>query len=294
MFCHCRSARIDIKQYTVYYIQYTTFIKDTLTMNILIVDDEAPARRDLIKVLHRVVKDADVTEESDAAAALETCRKQDIDVLFLDIRMPQIDGLTLVQQVEKISPDTNIIIVTAYPEYSLEALRLFVSGYILKPAMEDEVRAALKHLRKPVREHKKVMPDGLYVQCFGNFEVFYDGTPLSFGRSQSKELFAYLIDRRGSSATNGECRAVLWEDAAIDSNRQRDYFHHIWADLKSTLTQLGCGDVLLQKRNSYAIDTNKVRCDYYEWIASGQPSDISHEYMRQYSWAEGRLFNKSL
>ncbi len=254
-------------------------------MNILIVDDEAAARRDLENVLNRVTDGASILQASNAADAMTACRSDNIDVAFLDIRMPGTDGLKLAEELTKISPDINIIMVTAYPEHALEAHRLYVSGYILKPAMEDEVREALGHLRIPVKEETP----GIHVQCFGNFEVFYQGKPLKFKRSQSKELFAYLIDRRGASVTNAECCAVLWGDTADGSSKQRDYFHHIWGDLKDTLTQIGCGDVLSQERNAYAVIPDKISCDYYDRLAVEKriaPGSVS-EYMNQYSWAEG-------
>lgn len=116
-------------------------------MIFLVVDDEALARRDLARVLKRVEKDATVHEAESAATALEICSKQNIDVVFLDIHMPGTDGLSLAKEMLRIAPHTNIIMVTAYPDYALEAHRLFVSGYILKPAMEDDVREALNHLR---------------------------------------------------------------------------------------------------------------------------------------------------
>ncbi len=149
-------------------------------MNFLIVDDESAARRDLRKVINRVAPDAEITEASNATTALDICRNEAPDVVFMDIRMPKTDGIALAEQIIEILPSINVIMVTAYPEYALEAHRLFVSGYILKPAMEEDVREALEHLRTPVERERT----GLYVQCFGNFEVFYDKKTLQFKRSQ--------------------------------------------------------------------------------------------------------------
>jgi two-component SAPR family response regulator len=62
-------------------------------------------------------------------------------------------------------------------------------------------------------------PEALRVQCFGNFEVFWKGKPLLFARRQTKELFAYLVDRKGASCTMGEIGCALWEDSATAKNR---------------------------------------------------------------------------
>ena len=163
-----------------------------------------------------------------------------------------------------------------------------MSDYILKPALAEDVRMALTHLRNPVPDRKK----GLFVQCFGNFAVFYDGEAVHFRRAKAKELFAYLIDRRGAPATNAELRAVLWEDGAENSDRKRRYFAQIVYELRRTLEGLGCTELFVQSRNSYAIRPENISCDYY--LALSQ-KDIQlsgcyeGEYMSQYSWAEQRL-----
>ena len=255
-------------------------------MTFLIVDDEIAARTDLAKVLGIVEKDAEILQASNAEEALAVCRETPVDVAFLDICMPQTDGLTLAGEISAIRPRTNIIITTAYPEYALKALNLYVSGYLLKPVLDDDLREALKHLRTPIRQPEC----GLYVRCFGHFEVFYDGKPLKFGRSQAKELFAYLIDRRGATISSAECCAILWGDQADGSHRQRDYFHHIWLDLKSSLERIGCGEVLEYSWNAYAVRPDKIRCDYYEAIDNpSRAAAYNTEYMSQYSWAEKQV-----
>ena len=256
-------------------------------MNILIVDDEVTALRDLARVLRDAAPEATVETADGAKKALASCRKQAFDVAFLDITMPDKDGLTLAKELKQLCPLLNIVMVTAYPQYALDAMRLYVSDYILKPARRDEVRRALANLRNPIRKERK----GLFVQCFGSFEVFYDGEAVKFGRSKAKELFAYLIDRCGASASNAELRAVLWRDEANDSEKQRKYFALIVHELRSRLEALGCDDVFVQRRDSYAVVPDRIPCDYYLALerdaqASGR---YRGEYMSQYAWAEMRV-----
>lgn len=150
-------------------------------MNILIVDDEVSALRDLARVIGKVAPDEAIQTAGDSKSALAFCRDNAPDVVFLDIRMPDMDGLTLAAEMKKLCPLVNIIMVTAYSDYALDALKLYVSDYILKPAMPEDVKNALLNLRHPVRKSG----EGLFVQCFGNFEVFYDGEPVRFTRSKA-------------------------------------------------------------------------------------------------------------
>ena len=258
-------------------------------MKYLIVDDEVAAREDLEKVLRHVEKTAQIRKASGVDEALRLCEEERPDVVLLDIRMPKRDGLTLAKEVKRASPYTNIIITTAYPEYALQALGLYVSGYLLKPVLEDQLQEALRHLRHPVPRAELPPARGLYVRCFGNFEVFYDGKPIRFRRSKAKETLAYLIDRRGATATLAECCAILWEDEADGSGKKRNYFHQVWKELKSTLESVGCADILSNGWNAYAIRPERIRCDYYEATPQTARSlGYRGEYMIQYSWAEGR------
>jgi len=78
-------------------------------------------------------------------------RENSCEIAFLDIKMRGMTGIELARQLKDIQGDINIIFVTGFSEYSLNAFRLYASDYLLKPATPDAVRQALGHLRTPVR-----------------------------------------------------------------------------------------------------------------------------------------------
>ena len=158
-------------------------------MKILVVDDGQLAINSLIRILCRVAPDCDYISAMTTEDALSWMRQGPMDVAFLNLEMPGMNGLALTRMIQKLQPRCNIIVVTEHPEYALEALQIFVSGFLLKPANEADVRNVLEH-----------------------FEIFVGGRALAFKRSKSKELLAYLVDRNGATCTNGEMLAVLWED----------------------------------------------------------------------------------
>ena len=152
-----------------------------------------------------------------------------MDAAFLNLEMPGMNGLALTRMIQKLQPRCNIIVVTEHPEYALEALQIFVSGFLLKPANEADVRNVLEHLRYPPEN----APVGIKIQCFGNFEIFVGGRALAFKRSKSKELLAYLVDRNGATCTNGEMLAVLWEDKP-DTASLHSHLRNLIFDLSHT------------------------------------------------------------
>ena len=252
-------------------------------MNILIVDDERTAINDLEKVLRSVAPTAVIHTAESADEAIRLCREVSFGVAFLDIQMPGRSGLSLAKEMREIEPTTNIVMVTAYQEYAYEAVKLYVSDYILKPALVDDVKRALDNLRNPVAAYQQ----GLYVQCFGNFEVFYDGRLVTFHRAKAKEMLAYMIDRKGSSSTNAEICAILWEDDASE-HEHSGYFAQLVHALRAGLKELGCEDVFVHSRNAYAVAPAKINCDYYSMLSGDAraASAFQGEYMAQYSWAE--------
>ena len=102
-------------------------------MEILIADDEKYIREELKNTIDRIIPGNNYHFARNFDTALEEMKSNEIDIAFLDIRMPGKTGLELARAIKIIKPDINIIIVTAYADYALEALRLYVSGYILMP-----------------------------------------------------------------------------------------------------------------------------------------------------------------
>ena len=146
----------------------------------------------------------------------------------------------------------------------------------------------LENLRYPMP--KPQTGKKLVVHCFGNFEVFYDGKPLTFKRSKTKELFAFLVDRNGARVNSGEICARLWDEAGSDKH-QKDYLRHLVMDLANTLEAVGESNVFVRTRSGYNINPALLECDYYDYLNNVPYAVRAYqgEYMQQYSWAEERI-----
>ena len=253
-------------------------------MRIVAVDDERIALSGIALILNQVAPEAEVMTFRRADEALDYVGKTRVDVAFLDVRMQEMSGISLAQRLQEIQPEINIIFVTGYDEYALEAIHLHASGYITKPVTPEKVRAELAALRFPAKPAVRPL---LRVQCFGNFEVFApSGEPLHFSRVKSREAFAYLVHKRGASCTSREVAAVLFEDAPLDRRRQ-DYFQQIMHAMMKSLRQAGAEGVIIKRYKSIAIDPEAVDCDFYRYMEQGAAAGpFMGEYMAQYAWAE--------
>ena len=259
-------------------------------MLIFAIDDEPVVLETLHDAIADVRPDAEIRDfrrAEDALAAIESGARADL--VFSDIQMPGMDGLALAARIKRSAPDTRIVFVTAYSDYALEAWRCHVHGYLLKPVTAEHIREELAQLSLP----SVPVTDRLNVRCFGHFEVFWRGEPVIFERRQSKELFAYLIDREGAACTAEEIASALWEDET-DMTAVRARIRKLLSDLKATFHAIGAEDVLIRERRQVAVRRDRVDCDYYRML-SGDPAAINSyrgEYMVDYTWAEltaGRL-----
>lgn len=255
-------------------------------MKILAVDDERLALAALTSAIEEADPQAFVSGFRTSDDALASLKDHMYDVAFLDIELRECTGLTLAEELKRRCPDLRIVFVTGYSQYAIDAFALHVDGYVMKPVLPGRIREELDHLRQDVETNKAANADALYprlrIQCLGNFEVFVDNHPLRFARTKTKELLAYLVDRRGAMCTNGEIMAALWED---DSHEP--YLRQLKKDLVDTLEEAECLDVLERARGGIGIVPNKVSCDYYDMLeGKGLPDTYRGEYMEQYSWAE--------
>ncbi|MBU5478815.1 response regulator [Eubacterium sp. MSJ-13] len=260
-------------------------------MKIIAADDEVIALEELEEAIKEAVKETKYEEAElscfrNPEKLLEYASEHAYDVVFLDVEMGAISGIDVAKQLKIWNPKVNIVFVTAYSKYMAEAFKMHVSGYIEKPVTAKVVREELDELRIPVLPSKKNI---LHARCFGTFDVFVNGKSLSFDRSKTKEMLAYLIDRRGNAVTSGELRAVLWEDAESDSSKA-SYLQKLKKDLNKTLKAQGLEDIFMTSWNKYAIDDQKISCDYYDYL-DDKPEGVrayNGEYMAQYSWGEVR------
>ncbi|MFN7917245.1 MAG: response regulator [Vicinamibacterales bacterium] len=106
---------------------------------ILVVDDEASVRELLVKTLSLVEYDVDAA--TDGRAALDQLRQHQYDLLITDLRMPGIDGLTVIREAKRQKANLPVIIITGYSTESaaIEAVNLGVSGYLTKPFRVPQV-----------------------------------------------------------------------------------------------------------------------------------------------------------
>lgn len=257
-------------------------------MNIIGVDDKKAIVTMLEKMFEKIDPDGEHRFYTDPSDAINDLGKP-VEVAFLDVEMPGMDGIELAKRINERYPLCNIIFLTGYPEYAPTAFDIHASGYIVKPFSQKKLEDALAHLRYRTPE----FPDKpVRVQCFGTFEVFVNGEPVKFARQKSKELFAFLVDRRGAMCDMDMLIGNIEPEAAVDRSEKSKIRVYL-SDLTAAFEKLGIEGLVVRNTGTVGVNVNMLDCDYYRFL-NNDPFVVSKytgEYMSQYDFAkETRAF----
>jgi len=243
-------------------------------------DDELLALEFIEQNIKRVVPDAEVFTFQKPKELLEKAKEIWPDVVFLDVEMPGASGIEIAKELKKINENCNIVFVTGYTEYMLDAWSLYASGYIIKPVTTEAIKKALGNLRYSIETVKDIE-----IKTFGNFTVFYKEDAVNFRLAKSRELLAYLVDRDGALVSRRDVFAALFEDEEYDRNGQKKLSKAV-RGLEQDLEQSNVKNLFIREKDGYRINKNIVSCDLYKYLDEDNKSLFHGEYMEQYSWGE--------
>ncbi len=247
-------------------------------MKIIVVDDEISA---LSTFLPNVVDDMDIECKMFMNAprqALEYLRINDVQAVFLDIKMPEIDGVVLAERMLEIKPNLKIVFISAYAENEkkiADRLNGKEIDFCHKPYRKE---AVLKILSK-LKENKA--PLRPFLKTFDSFDLFVDGVAVDFSSSKAKELLALLTDAQGSFVTMDTAIGNLWpnKNAELAKRLYRDAVSR----LRLTLKEANVEDLVTFERARAVINVKAADCDLWNYLKSG--GNFSGRYLPQYDWS---------
>ncbi|MBQ2723798.1 MAG: response regulator [Clostridia bacterium] len=219
-------------------------------------------------------------------SAIEYAQQNDVDLALLDIEMPGMNGIELAQKLREIHPQVVIVFVTAYSEYLPDFIRLNADYYILKPYSSEEIKSVFDRAKLLAKRQEK----RVRISTFGQFEVFIDGKPATFGGKKVKELFALLVDKRGKTLNTEESFYRLWEGETYN-NQNATKYRMLWQRLRRYLEEKNLSNIIIDEKMEKSLKCDMVDCDYFKFL-DGDAKTIkrfSYAYMTDYAWAEETL-----
>lgn len=186
---------------------------------------------------------------------------QEIDLVFLDIQMPGVKGLDLAENMQHHNEDIEIIFVTAYDHYAVEAFELNALDYLLKPVSKKRFEKTMKRLfkNKEIEEDKEI----LKVNTMGFVEI-YDSSDKKiepdWATAKTEELFLFLLRHEGNYVSKGKIIENLWRDRPAD--RAKDILYTTIYNLRRTFKKFGYSDLVQSKRGYYKLNEELVESDF--------------------------------
>lgn len=257
-------------------------------MKAIIVDDEILCGEYLEEMLADI-SDVEVAGcFQDVGRALFFMKDTKVDIVFLDIEMPQMNGIESARKMKEMNPGVCIIFVTGYDQYAMDAFREDAVSYLLKPCSKEELFRAVRHARRLASSPSVRVS----IRTFGHFAVFIDGKPCRFTNSKAKELLAIMVDWKGSAVSMGQAVSILWEDRPYDDavkqlyRKSVSYLRRFMSEYHVDFIDIG--------RGSLNIIPSRVDCDYYKLLDGDRTAREQYEtggrsYLSEYSWAESTL-----
>lgn len=247
-------------------------------MKIIVVDDELSA---LNTFLPTVIDNLDVECKmfmNAPRSALEYVRINDVDVAFLDIKMPEIDGIELARRMLGINPAIKIVFISAYAQDEkgiTESLNGKVAGFCHKPYSTEKIKRLLATLNTKAPKPK------IYLRTFDAFDLFVNGVAVNFSSSKAKELLALLTDARGSYVTMDTAAGNLWGDKNAELGKR--LYRDAVCKLRLKLKELDIEELVTFERGRAVMNTKYATCDMWDFVENG--GVFSGRYLPQYGWS---------
>lgn len=229
-------------------------------MRIAAIDDEAHALERFERMVSEISEIQLCGLFETGGQLLHYLNEHPLDAVFLDIEMPGVNGLQLSEQIQGLNKNIEIIFVTAFNQYAVEAFEAQAMDYIMKPLTEERLGKTVRRLLKSAR--MVVRPGKPFIQCIGSFEVLLNGEVLTWKNSKAKEVLAFLVHKNGVPVNWEKIAAAVWPE--YNSEKAQTNFHATTYLLRKRLAEAGLSQILESVRGNYRIVRDNVDCDVYQ------------------------------
>lgn len=241
-------------------------------MRAVLVDDEHLALRGLKEMLESDIGGIEIVDMcSEPRQVVELMTRHRPDVVFLDIHMPEINGLKLGEELKAAVPGIEIVFVTGYDRYAVKAFELYALDYVMKPIESERLRRTVQRLRDRLHtsQKKKMEINRPCILCFNQLRFQLPGKEpqmFKWRTSKAQELFAYLLHHRGRRIERSTLIELLWPD--FEMSRAVQQLYATVYQIRQTLKNSGMDSISIQNGDlevGYRLEIGDVQIDVEEW-----------------------------
>ncbi len=237
----------------------------SIILNAILVDDEYNSLQRMRKIVEEYSEINILALYQSGKELLNSLDNyiEELDLLFIDIEMPGIKGLEAAEQILSADENIEIIFVTAYNEYAVEAFELNALDYLLKPISKKRFQKTLSRINvnKKEKEDFKEKKQHLSVKTFGRTKININSKKLDIDwrTVKTEELFYFLLLFSGDFVSKAKIIENIWPQGEVE--RSRDLLYTTIYNLRKIFNKLGISKLILSKRGFYKINAEKVEAD---------------------------------
>lgn len=269
-------------------------------MRIVCVDDERLSLQFIEKQLEQIEGISIAAMFTNPLEAKEYILNEAIDTAFLDVQMPGINGIQLAEQILEYKPDINIVFITAYDQYAVEAFQLNALDYVIKPTTVERLHKTLKRVKAKLKntandkdsnqeDHSLRIKVSNYLAFEEKPNVFQ---PVSWRTSKSQELFIYLLHNRNRLVEKSAIVDLLWYDHDVE--KAYALLYTTVYNTRKQLKKYRPNIKLYNRSDGYLLELQNVEIDLVHWenelLQLSKVNEMTiAEYERIMAWNEGPL-----
>lgn len=235
-------------------------------MRAILIDDEKPALVHLENLLNKDGSIEVVGKYTFAQAGIDHLKRDKTDMVFLDIGMPEINGLEAAEYIQQIDHKIKIIYITAYSEYALEAFELNALDYVLKPIVPVRFQKTLDRIRDTIPSSSTIKveetSDVVEVLCFKRLTLqdgHPDGKKLKWRTMKAQELFAFLLHHKSEWVSKEKIIDALWPE--YTEEKATTHLHTSVYQIRKLLKEWGITTKLEYAQEGYRLNQEGISND---------------------------------
>src|SRR5690625_2268014 len=237
-------------------------------MRIILIDDEPLALEFLVRQINKINHVEVVEKFTYFDLKRYKSLLKEIDLVFLDIEMPGVNGLELAEKIIEVNPSLSIVFVTGYNEYAVQAFELNALDYLLKPVQLDRLQKTLERARSNINQMERPLSGESTLQINVCGELTFkqaNGSSkiVKWRTTKAQELFLYLLHHAGKTVRKSILAELLWPDFEQDKAYSQLYtaIYHI----RKTLAKYKEYFSIKNIQEGYALIMKNSKIDIVEW-----------------------------
>lgn len=233
-------------------------------MRVIVIDDEKAVHIVLKRLLAQMDGVDVIGCYQHAAEAIEHIRQEAVDLVFIDIRIGQDNGLEVARQLRSARPELELVFLTSHKEFAADSFESYPLDYMIKPVSASRLERTIARAAAKIGKESLSadVPRGkLAVRALGGFEVWSEqGELVKWNSKKSMELFAYLVMHKGKTVSKNRIIEHIFSD--MPQKNAAIYLNTTVYQLRKTLHALGHKQIVVNSQEQYWLLFDHLEVDF--------------------------------